>query len=459
MKRAFLAFSLLALCVSAWPSRAADITATGSGNWSSTTPDAPWPQGIVPGANDSVDIEAPFAVTVDTNVTILYLYGSGTATMGPGKTLTVLGDSAGARGTQQLTTFNATAPSNTVIYLGNDFWAKRTDYYNLVFTNATTNIYDFYNGAIPGSDAVPMTIAGDMTIVGKVKVQEGADFTINGNLVIGTNSSWDCSSYFLTVGGNTTVSGLLLDLDGALGYDNFMGNMTVTSNAIGWNISDVTQWHVGGSLTNNALIVGKGYGSITFDGTGVITGKPFTIPTLTVNGTYSVGTTITLNTNTPTLNGTLVFDLATTNKLVFTNVLSPTLFYNGVLEVLNSGPAPVSGKTFKLFSAASYGGSFSATSFPSLATGLSWEDDLVTTGSITVTGTAVGGGPTLSYSRSGNTLMLSWDSATFPGFSVQAQTNAAGVGSNWQLTSSGTVSPFAIGLNPSGPPVFFRLAK
>ena len=108
----------------------------------------------------------------------------------------------------------------------------------------------------------------------------------------------------MMVAGNTMVDGLLLDLDGALGSNYFGGSVTVSAAAIGWNVSDVVHWGIGGSLTNNGTIVGKGYGSISFDGTGFIAGsKSIKIPTMTVNGTYTIGTTITLVTNTPTLNG------------------------------------------------------------------------------------------------------------------------------------------------------------
>ena len=65
------------------------------------------------------------------------------------------------------------------------------------------------------------------------------------------------------------------------------------------------------NLTNNGTISGTGYGSIIFNGTGIITGsKAITMPTMTVNGTYTINDAITLFTNTPTLNGTLVFDIA-----------------------------------------------------------------------------------------------------------------------------------------------------
>ena len=460
-KPAFAVLTILSVLLLAAISDAADIVATNSGNWGDANV---WLGGIVPGTNDDADVEAPYNIAVNTNASVQYIYGSGTVTMSPGSILRVVGDPAGAAGTFQLASLDASAVGNTIIYSGNPFWAKHQDYYNLVFSNTvTTNLVDFYNGTVNSQDpATAMTIAGNMTVIGKIKVQQGDDFTIGGNLIIGTNSIWDCSSFVLTVASNTFINGLLIDLDGGLGMDNFEGNVTVnTSPTGGWNVSDVTQWVVGGSLTNNGRIAGgAGYGSIAFNGTGVITGKPFKIPTLTINGTYMIGTTITLMTNTPTLNGTLVFDLANTNELVLqsypTNPL--TLYYNGNLNVINSGPAPVSGHSYKFFNATNYAGAFASTSFPSLAAGLSWVDNTLTTGSIDVTGSALGS-PSLSLSRNGGVLTLSWDSATFPGFHVQAQTNSGGLTTNWGPTGSGTVSPFTISIGPNNRSVFFRLAN
>ena len=453
--------AILILSLSATVAQAVDITATGSGNWSSTNVDAPWPNGIVPSTNDSVDIEAPFTVTVDGTNYAEFVYGSGTLIMAPSSTL-VLNDPAGANGSFQLATFDTSAASNTVIYAGNPFWAKHQDYYNLVFSNTvTTNMIDFYNGFVNSQDPnAAMTIAGDMTVIGKIKVQQGDDFTIHGNLLLGTNGQWDCSSFHLSVDGNTTIGGLMIDLDGALGSNYLGGNVSVTAGSIGWNITDVTHWGIGGSLTNDGLIVGKGYGSIAFDGSGIITGKAFKIPTFTINGTYEIGTTVTLSTNTPTLNGTLVFDLANTNQLVLqsypTNPM--TLYYSGNLNVINTGPTPISGHSYKFFNATNYDGAFDSTSFPPLPNGMSWVDNLVTSGSILATGGSVGS-PTLSFSRSGGLLTLSWDSATFPGYRVVAQTNSGGLGTNWSTTGSGTVSPFTIPINPASHSVFFRLVN
>ncbi len=443
-------------------SLAAEISPTGDGNWSSTVPDAPWPGGILPATNDGVYFSSPYTITVDSNATCAYLDGDGTVTLAAGATLNVLGDPGGGLGAQTLQTLNATAAGCTVDYKGNPFWAKRTDYYNLTFSGSG----NFYNGVIPGSGAVPMNIAGDMTLSGtNVAVQEGADIDIGGNLLIlGATNKWDSSSYNLTVHSNTFLTGvraLLVDLDGATGLNNFMGDVTVGSNAFAWNVSDVIYWQVGGNLTNLSLIAGKGYGSITFAGNGKITGKPITLPTITVSGTYLIGTTITLITNTPTLTGTLLFDLAQTNQLVLKAYPSNplTLYYSGNLNIINSGAAPVSGSTYKFFSATNFDGSFASTTFPALSDGLSWVDNLLLGGSISVSGSPVGS-PTLSLSRNNLTVTLSWDSATFPGYSVQARTNSAGIGNGgWAATGSGTSSPFVTTVNPSGPPVFYRLVK
>jgi hypothetical protein len=300
----------------------------------------------------------------------------------------------------------------------------------------------------------------------------GAPITIGGNLIIGSGCAWDCSGDILMVASNAYVYGLLKDENSNLGTNYIGGNVIVAgpgthipsftggSYTNGWWVSDVTTWGVGGGLTNNGSTFGSGYGSICFDGTGVIAGtNTLTIPTITINGTYFIGTSITLITNTPTLNGTLVFDIANPKQMTLLTNAGTALYYNGNLNVINSGPEPASGATYNLFNSTNgYAGSFATTNFPSLPAGLSWVDNTLTSGSIAVNGVIVGA-PTLTLSRSGGVLTLSWNSATFPGYSVQGQTNIAGIHSNWGPTGSGTTSPFPIAINPANPPVFFRLSK
>jgi hypothetical protein len=310
----------------------------------------------------------------------------------------------------------------------------------------------------------------------------GAPITIMGNLTIGTNCIWDCSGDNLTVVSNVYVYCLLEDLNGALGSNYIGGNLIISgagtnawnpatgTGTNGWNVSDVTTWYLNGSLTNDGAIFeqginGPGYGSISFLGTGAIAGSnTINIPTMTVSGTYTIADTIIITTNTPTLAGTLVFDLARTNMIVQesfpTNTLPShtNLYYAGNLVVVNSGPTPTSGNVYKLFSATNYAGGFASVTFPSLPPGLSWVDSTLTNGSLYVTGVSAAS-PILRWSRSGSVLTLSWDSTTFPGFSVKAQTNSSGLGNTWHPAGSGTTSPFMTTINPNNPAVFFRLSN
>lgn len=443
--------------------RAANIIATGSGNWSSTVPDAPWPNGMVPGSNDAVDVESPFTVVVDTNVAIQYIYGSGTVKMGTNTTLLVL-DTAGAYGTVGLGTLDASAPGNTVIYAGNPFWAKHQNYYNLMFSNTiVTNQISFWNGTVNSQDpAAAMTIAGNMTVVGKIKVQEGDDFTILGDLFLGTNSVWDCSSFNLTVAGHTTVEGQMEDLDGANGADVF-NDMTIQSSGI-WNLLDSTNYFVYGNLTNYGRLIGIAYASINFNGIGVITGNLITLPTLTFNGTNIIGTTITLFTNTPSLNGTLVFDIARTNQMILmsyppANIL--TLDYGGALVVTNTGPAPMSGSTYQLFNASSFGGGFNSLTLPPLPPGLSWADNLYADGSISVTGTVIlpPAITSLQYDPITRQFTLTWTSMPGALYSIQETSGLEAL--SWttlasNIPSGGNSTTYTVTM-PAGTAGFLRV--
>lgn len=73
----------------------AAITSAGSGNWSSTTPNAPWPSGIVPTTGDTVTISSGHTITLDIDVTGLGAITSlaGTLTWSTlGKTLSLAGN-------------------------------------------------------------------------------------------------------------------------------------------------------------------------------------------------------------------------------------------------------------------------------------------------------------------------------------------------------------------------------
>src|SRR2546429_3863162 len=111
--------------------------------------------------------------------------------------------------------------------------------------------------------------------------------------------------------------------------------------------------------------------------------------------------------------------------------------------LLFSTPAPpaASGNTYQFFKASSYGGAFSSESFPSLPAGLSWQDDLATSGSISVTGTAVGPPVITSYqfNRVSRQFTLVWSSAPAATYSVLFSSSLA-AGSVTNVLATGIAS-------------------
>jgi hypothetical protein len=428
--------------------RAQEIDAATNGNWSNTNT---WIGGVVPTVNssvtNSVDV-GTYNVTVDSTASCDYIYSdtsSGTVTMATNSVFNVygisgLGDEGGVGGLANLV---ATAPGNTIFYAGNPYFAAETNYYNLVFCNTnfagTVGPYhqeqNFNNFSQFGPTI--MTVAGNMTLSGYSDVQLGTNFIIGGNLVVGTNCFWDCSAGPLNVAGNTIINGELTDEDGFTSnlVENF-NNLTIgptsptlvlnndgeiQTNGV-WDLYDVIEWSIAGSLTNNGTIREhsgpSNGGSITFVGTGVIVGNPFQVSDLFLQGTNTIGTTVTV-TNFLGLSGTVVFDLANPQTLIVTTNSTNALTYGGALNVINSGPPPVSGDTYYLFRAPAYGGSFTSTNLPPLPGGLSWAVNLATNGSITVTGTAAPVITSSHYNPATEQFTLTWTSGVGEMFTVQ----------------------------------------
>ena len=85
-----------------------------------------------------------------------------------------------------------------------------------------------------------------------------------------------------------------------------------------------------------------------------------------------------------------------------------------------------------------------------------WNNNIASSGSITVASVTPIGQPTLGVSQSGNSLTFSWSGP----FKLQSQTNglAVGVSSNWGNYPGGSTSPVVVTINPANPTVFFRLS-
>jgi hypothetical protein len=452
------------------------ITAAASGNWSDPNT---WIGGIVPGVTNTAEVDSPFEVTVDTNITVGNIISDGTVTMGTNSTLVLLNDPM----IDPSLTFNATATNSTVIYTGNPFNARPCDYYNLWLANTNwtpippyDTFEDFNNFTAGGvTEPTPMTIYGDMKVLGFVKVEganvPGVAITIYGNLTVGTGCGWDTSVGNLIVQSNVYVGGWLEDLNGT-GSNYIGGNLVITGTnkawmqaykggqyTNGWNMGDNTNWIIMGSLTNDGAVYATNWGTMWFDGSGSIGGSnTLVVPYLTINGNYTLADSIVLTTNNANFNGTLTVDLANTNNITLVPYAGVgttlTNYFGGSLVVIDTGAPPSPGKVYNLFSAANYTGTFTSVTLPGLPAGLSWVNDLLINGSLVVGGTP--GGPVLTGLRSGSQLTLSWNSSTYPGYSVLAQTNRS-LGSTWSGTGSGTTSPYTTTINPANPAVFYRL--
>jgi len=159
----------------------ATITTSGSGNWNSTTINAPWPGGVVPSAGDNVIIAAGHTVTVSSNTSITDLnLNSPTSTLiiNSGQTITVSGLFLNSG-----TTVNGVNGPGTLQFTG------------------TTSF-----GTLTASGVRPNILIGNGIISNTVTINAAtliADLTIQANATLGNTSS--------TVGisGNLTVNGSL----------------------------------------------------------------------------------------------------------------------------------------------------------------------------------------------------------------------------------------------------------
>jgi hypothetical protein len=139
----------------------ATITTTGSGNWSSTTPNAPWPSGIVPVLGDKVTIATGHTVTVegtyttgDDTTTALTINGTLKASRSVSSSLTVRGEIVLNTGTFDYGTEADPIPSSvTATVVLNDSATMATQKYGL----STVNTVDFAGFRMWGADKTGKT--------------------------------------------------------------------------------------------------------------------------------------------------------------------------------------------------------------------------------------------------------------------------------------------------------------
>jgi autotransporter-associated beta strand protein len=185
----------------------------------------------------------------------------------------------------------------------------------------------------------------------------------------------------LTLGGTNTYTGTTainagtLALGGAGSIAN-SGDISVASGAV-LDVSAVT-----GGFTLSAAQALSGGGSVN----GAVAN----------NGTLAPGAggatgTLTFN-NPPGLNGLALMKInrnhgAPLNDQI--NQPSGVITYGGTLTVTNLGAALTAGDRFQIFSAPNYQGAFAALNLPPLGTGLAWNTNALTNGTLSVI--AIGG--------------------------------------------------------------------
>lgn len=154
------------------------------------------------------------------------------------------------------------------------------------------------------------------------------------------------------------------------------------------------------------------------------------------------------------------------NTVMFVNKSTPTnsqiaglttVIYGGALSVTNLGGSYIAGDSFKLFSAVSYQGAFTATNLPNISPlAFQWSP---ANGTLSVV-SGVNLTPTnITTSVSGGLLTLSWP-ADRTGWTLQAQTNTLSVGlyTNWAaVAGSTTTNSVTVPVDSAQPTVFYRL--
>lgn len=249
----------------------------------------------------------------------------------------------------------ATLKKTTLAQTGNINFAKSG---TQTFTSGGT-ISGAINWTVNSTSTVDLGISvisgtsGTFTLSGSGGLISAHASGLDGNITVTGTKTFSTT-------GNYTFNGSVAQVPGSL-LPATVNNLTI-DNAAGVAFSGTIT--ASGTCTVN--------GSSLFNASGTINGP------VTVNGTLAPaadGTigTLTLNT-TPTLAGTLSMDISkTANSADNVTRSGGGLTYGGTLNVANLAGTFVGGESYTLFTASSYGGSFSSVSLPPLAAGLAWD--------------------------------------------------------------------------------------
>jgi hypothetical protein len=366
---------------------ATTITTTGSGNWNSTIPNAPWPGGIVPLATDNVIISSGRTVTLITNSTITNLTLSATTSklvINNGQILTVSGvflnsgtTTNGVNGPGTIlftgtTTFGILTPTgvqpnvvvgdglstNTVTVGGNPLIFNLTvNIGSTLNTNTrtlTVNGTLRNNGVIIGTTSI-FNLIGDFNNTGNFAFSGAGRLSLSGNYINTRTVSLFSARVQFTGTANQTIQGFtttgVVNMLKTGGIATFTGNVSgggLTINGIGGTLNLGTElihtfsgtWtrtngvldggssllKIGGSVTGTGGTFTPGLGTVEYNRVGAQTAAVVTYNNLTLSGTL-----IKTFSTTPTING--IFSLEGTATVtvttgVVTYGINATLKYN-----------------------------------------------------------------------------------------------------------------------------------
>lgn len=246
------AAAIVLACVLAGTARAAAITSAGSGNWNSTTPNAPWPGGLIPGAADTVTIANTHTVSLTDNRAVNGVivnsggtFSLGSSTLNNTGTFNNSGTFNGNTGLMRLSgtwtcsgTFNT--GTSTIEYVGSGgtgvgdqiFLTNDNTFFNLTISNTTAN------------NQVSLPNAFNINITGTMTISAGATF----NLLNGNSSNVTINT--TTPQGALTGAGILKT------------NRTLQTTAARFSTYNIA------SMTVHAL--GSGAGAMTIDASSAV---------------------------------------------------------------------------------------------------------------------------------------------------------------------------------------------
>lgn len=228
--------------------------------------------------------------------------------------------------------------------------------------------------------------AGDVYVQGNLQLNvAGYNGTINGLFGNGTVKYGNSSTSSLTIGDNDVTSAFYgrIEANSNLSVVKIgTGTLTLEGDSDYGGATTISAGTlvVNGSLANTSTTVDIG---ATLAGTGTITDD------VLVNGTLAPGNsigTITIGSNLDLL-GISNFEVDPLGLDSDLASVSGTVTFGGILNVLYGGSAFdfAGGMVFNLFDAGSFSGSFDTVNLPDLSgTGLTWQDNLVTDGTLVV---------------------------------------------------------------------------